>query len=554
VSFDYLLFFQPFSFVHSWLLPIILALLAAVPLAAPGMSLRLSSKLDRVLGWIARRRLLSGLLLALPGTVAAIAYYLVTGAPVARVHDEFSYLLAADTFLHGRLANPAHPLWQGFESFHINQTPTYASMYPPGQGLVLAAGSLLFGNPWAGVCLSVVALCMVTSWALRGWLPARWALVGGLIAASMAPLSYWMTSYWGGAVAAVGGALVVGAWPRLRRTPSVSCSLLFALGVVILANTRMYEGAVLVAIAGTDLLWLFFTHPVASRRIYFWRFLVPAGTALLAGSCWTMFYFWRVTGNPFLVPYIANFRIYGYRGLFIWQGHGAAPVYLHEVMRRLYVDSFAVSRLSPAFLDKQLLPTLDQFGGALLWLPVCGFWFLVRGRDKPNKLRGLLVATFAVVLAVSISSWIRPHYLAPAMVGLIGLTLQSLRYMSTVRLGARKVGRFAAQALVILWLVAQWKTGVAQLLLPAEEDWAVRRARMVKTLEETGKRHLILVRYGPEHNPDDEWVYNGADLFDASVLWARDMGPELDRNLILYCRDRSVWLLEPDRGGVLSPY
>jgi len=34
--------------------------------------------------------------------------------PVPQVYDEFSHLLTADTLLHFRLANPAHPLHQFF--------------------------------------------------------------------------------------------------------------------------------------------------------------------------------------------------------------------------------------------------------------------------------------------------------------------------------------------------------------------------------------------------------------------------------------------------------
>jgi hypothetical protein len=50
---------------------------------------------------------------------------------------------------------------------------------------------------------------------------------------------------------------------------------------------------------------------------------------------------------------------------------------------------------------------------------------------------------------------------------------------------------------------------------------------IVKQLEDIPGKHLVIVRYAPDHFADHEWVYNDADIDASKIVWVREI-PNVD--------------------------
>src|SRR2546427_1221834 len=297
-------------------------------LALPHFGSRWFGRIESSFSRFAQRRALSVAAVGILAVVARLAVLPILPVPNPAMHDEFSYLLMSDTFAHGRLANPTHPMWVHFETFHVNMVPTYVSKYYPAQGIFLAIGQVVFGHAFWGVLLSSALMCAAICWMLQGWMSPAWALLGGILAViRLGTFSYWVNSYWGGAVAALGGALVLGALPRIKEKQRARDVAWMGIGLALLFNSRPYESLFLaVPISIALLVWLLRKDQQRIQRRLL-QVILPLGIIVTVTLAAMAFYFWKTTGQPFRPPYLVYEATYWSRPAFPWMPLRSPPPY-----------------------------------------------------------------------------------------------------------------------------------------------------------------------------------------------------------------------------------
>jgi hypothetical protein len=544
----------PFSFGPADLLELAIGgLIAMLVLAAP-----MVERLARVL---ALRPWTSMAALAALPIVLRLLLLPHHPVPYPNIRDDFGHLLVADTIVHGRLANPPDPLPEFFETTFVLQQPTYSSIYPLGEGLLLASGRLLFHTPWAGVLIASGALAALCYWMLRAWTSPVWAFAGGLlVVCTLGPLNEWTNTYSGGALSAIAGCLVFGSLPRLRMKLRKREAVLLGTGVALQMITRPYECVLLVIAAAIYFL------PAVRRPSELHRLVPLAALALCAALpalLLTLAQNRAVTGSFTTLPYVLSQYQYGVPAALTFQSNPVPHRQLTAQQQLEYKSQRAFHGDEPETLSKFLLRLEYRVRFYRFYflapLYIALLVFVVTARDYSRAY--VLIACTVFALGTNFFPYLYPRYVAAVACLFILMSVAGLQTLSRVTVRGRMAGRRAAVFILALcgtqflfWYTLHvFDNEDVSIALKRFESWDAinhrdsgERERIERELAEAPGKKLVFVSYWPNHIFQHEWVYNAADIDASEVVWARDLGPAQDEKLVRRYPGRSVWLLEPD--------
>ena len=341
-------------------------------------------------------------------------------------------------------------------------------------------------------------------------------------------LGHWGHTYFGGSVALLGGALFFGGLRHSHQKMSLSNSIAVGLGVVILANSRPFEGLVVVILSlpvMIDRTRLGIAKDGIRKTVNIW--VIPLFILALLLVAWILYYNYVLVGLPFRFYYLN------------WDKHTATV----ELIRN-YAGSPSPS------IGLKLVRLWIAFIGFYLSLAFLGVPILLKQKVFLFEITCIVVLT---LVSVNFSrAW--PHYLAPVVSLLFFVLFSGMHEMAHCKIFKNKkvpmvlLGGFWAIYLTgsVFSSYQLFERGPIQPYFPK----LLMKPQIVDDLESEEGKDLIIVKYGENHLVHEEWVYNAADIDESEVVWARDLGSLKNRKLFEYYHERNIWEFYPDRDPV----
>jgi hypothetical protein len=334
--------------------------------------------------------------------------------------------------------------------------------------------------------------------------------------------------------------------------------ILFAIGLLVLANSRPWEGfavavGLMLILGKSHFGWMGKPAARPTRNV-----MIGAGVVLAIGLGWMGYFNWRVTGKPLLMPYVLHERQYAAAPVLLIQGPVPMPHYRFPEMEAAHrsgeLGNYTEQRSLPGFLNgaAQKIESLAQdflFGSPLaigfIWAGLC--W----RRDR--RTGALLIVTLIFLGAFLVVVWHFSHYAGPGVPVMLMILILGLRHM---RIWQRRRGRLG-QTLFHAVIATSMLCYFYGMLTAGGNDTnlAIPRQAIINQLSQGTKRHVIFVKYLAGHDFGWEWVQNGADIDGSKIIWAHDMGDAENQNLLSRYNGRKAWKLEVGAStGSLAAY
>ena len=478
---------------------------------------------------------------------------------VAPVHDEASYLLQARTFASFHWAMPSPALPEFFEQYHAFVTPTYASKYPPGHGILLVPGIWLSLPGLMPIVLSAIAgalLFLLVRRVANAWVAMLTVCLWLPTASNLRFRSTYMSE------TTTSVLWLLGWWALLEWRGSRSHRWLVVLAscVAWMAITRPLTAvAFAIPIAVVVLL------DVAKRRD--WHALVRPTLVAVGILAILPIFNWRTLGDWRRSTYDTYARLYI---PFDHPGFGTTDAKPERVLppdmqefSKQFVEVHAThteDRLPSIFVNRWRAILMDAFRGwrlPLVLLALVGVAML--GIEGWFAVGSALVLTLLYLAYAHPSGW-TIYYLEifpilPFLTALGIWTIASTLAMPKVRVGprlARELGPRQALGTALVLLALLWP--VSREVRYARRFEATIQSYHLdfrqRVAEIPDKRAIVFVRYAPWHNVHTSLIANEPDLPDARLWVVYDRGPE-NLKLAALAPDRAVYLYDENTRALM---
>ena len=146
-------------------------------------------------------------------------------------HDEYSYLIQAQTYLQGRWSNPEFALMpELFDQMHVLNEGVFASRYFPAVGVWIAP-FLAFGNPWLGHQIAQALCAFLMFWIGRELSNNGTGMLAGLMFAFSPGLVLFSNLLLAHHPTLLGLCLFLWGFLKARRTQSVLMFMMAGIGL-----------------------------------------------------------------------------------------------------------------------------------------------------------------------------------------------------------------------------------------------------------------------------------------------------------------------------------